>query len=173
VLSGDSDHPGLFDYRPPSTILERDRDKYASGYYGDKLEQGLEFQDVATVALYQKGIVVVGYASRRYQNNCGENMLGAEIKRDGGFRNTGNLYIETAEKSHPDKEQYVSSGIYRGDSWLFVIGDEQTFWIFSTKYLQKLEKLNRYRRVIKTTSKGFLMPLDEAERYSIRRIDLP
>jgi hypothetical protein len=98
-------------------------------------------------------------------------MLGAEIKRDGKFRETGNLYIETCEKSHPDKPSFTPSGIHRKDnSWLFVIGDEKTVYIFSTKYLQMLEK--RYKPVEKATSKGFLMPLNQAEKYCIRRIDL-
>lgn len=140
-------------------------------YYAEKLEQGLEFQDVATKALYDRGIVVVGYASRKYQCEQGENMLGAELKRDGMFRQTGNLYIETAEKSHPDKHSFTPSGIYRKDnSWLYVIGDEQTIYIFSTKYLCLLEK--RYKKVSKPTSLGFLLPLEEAEKYCIRKITL-
>lgn len=150
--------------------LQADRKLYKNGYYQEKLEQGLQFQDVVTKALYQRGIVVVGYASRKYQNECGENMLGAEIKRDGKFRETGNLYIETAEKAHPDNENYVPSGIYRKDnSWLFVIGDENTIYIFSTKYLQMLE--GRYEKKTKTTSMGFVMPIDEAEKYCIRKIE--
>ena len=152
--------------------LEVARAEYSNGYYASKLQQGLEFQDVVTAALYQRGIVVIGYASRRYQIEHGENMLGAEIKRDGQFRKTGNLYIETAEKAHPDNSNYVPSGIYRPDnSWLFVIGDELTIYIFSTKYLRLLEK--RYKRVEKPTSRGFLMPIDDAEKYSIRKIGLP
>ncbi len=151
--------------------LFNDREKYNSGYYAEKLEQGLQFQDVVTRELYQRGIVVVGYASRKYQNECGENMLGAEIKRDGLFRDTGNLYIETSEKSHPDNAVYIPSGIYRGDnSWLFVIGDEETIYIFSTKYLRMLEP--RYEQKIKTTSTGYLMPISDADKYCIRKIEL-
>lgn len=152
------------------TLLDTARIEYQNGYYNDKLQQGLEFQDVVTKALYQRGIVVVGYASRKFQNNEGENMLGAEIKRDGKFRETGNLYIETSEKSHPDKENYTPSGIYRNDnSWLFVIGDEKTIYIFSTKYLQLLA--SRYKAVEKPTSRGFIMPMIEAEKYCIRKIE--
>ena len=100
---------------------------YDNGYYSEKLEQGLQFQDAVTQLLYQRGIVVVGFASRKYQNEHGENMLGAEIKRDGNFRDTGNLYIEVAEKAHPSREHYTDSGIFRKDnSWLFCIGDEKT-----------------------------------------------
>lgn len=148
-------------------------EQYNNGYYKEKLEQGLEFQDVVTRALYQRGIVVVGYSSRRFQNSHGENMLGAEIKRDGRFRETGNLYIEVAEKSHPNNGQYIKSGIHREDnSWLFVIGDEETVYIFSTKYLRMLQSRYKDRTVIKPTSKGFLMPVGDAEKYCIRKIDL-
>jgi hypothetical protein len=147
------------------------REKYANGYYNEKLQQGLEFQDVVTKALYQRGIIVVGYASRRFQNEEGENLLGAEIKRDGRFRETGQLYIETAEKAHPDNSDFVPSGIYRGDnSWLYVIGDEKTIYIFSVKYLQMLER--RYKQKKNATSIGYVLPIDDAEKYCIRKIEL-
>jgi hypothetical protein len=156
-----------------SEDLHIDREKYNKGYYIDKLEEGLQFQDVVTKALYQRGIVVVGYASRKYQRSQGENMLGMEIKRDGLFRSTGNLYIETAEKAHPDNENFISSGIHRNDnSWLYVIGDEETIYIFPIKYLQMLESRYSDNRVIKPTSKGFLIPLGDAEKYCIRKINL-
>ena len=140
-------------------------------YYKDKLESGLEFQDKVTKELYQRGIVIVGYASRKYQNNDGENMLGAEIKYQSRFKEYGNLVIETSEKSHPDNLNYIPSGIHRGDnSWLFVTGDDKTVYIFSTKYLRLLEY--KYKRYEKPTSKGFLMPIEDAEKYCIRKIDI-
>jgi len=150
---------------------EESRKKYWNGYYQKKLEQGLEFQDVVTEALYHRGIVVVGYASRVFQNKRGENMLGAEIKNDAMFRQTGNLYIEVAEKSHPDKPNYTPSGIMRADnSWLYVIGDIKTVWIFSTKYLVMLK--DRYPPMQTPTSIAHLMPMAAADKYAIRKIDL-
>jgi len=152
--------------------LATSRARYASGYYAEKLEQGLQFQDVVTRALYQRGIVVVGYASRRFQNEQGENMLGAEIKRDDNFRKTGNLYIEVAEKSHPDNPRFIPSGIMRSDnSWLFVIGDEREIWIFGTKWLHKL--CHHWRKVESATSIGHLMPIAEADKYCMRKLELP
>lgn len=146
-------------------------ERYSNGYYGEKLEQGLQFQDFCTRELYQRGIVIVGYSSRRYQNNEGENMLGAEIKRDDKFRETGNLYLEVAEKACPTRPRYTESGIMRADnSWLFVIGDEQCLWIFSVKYLRLLK--DRYRKVQTATSIGHLMPVSEADKYSIRKIEI-
>jgi len=151
--------------------LKTARKEYADGYYAKKLEEGLQFQDVVIKALYQRGIVVVGYTSRRFQCSEGENILGAEIKRDGKFRETGNLYIEVAEKSHPNNDRYVPSGIRREDnSWLFVIGDEGIIYIFSTKYLRMLQP--RYKSVEKPTSQGFLVPIGEADKYCIRKIEL-
>lgn len=153
--------------------IEESRKAYENGYYDDKLREGLEFQDIVTQALYQRGIVVVGYASRRFQNSHGENMLGAEIKRDGKFRDTGNIYLEVAEKAHPDNPNYVPSGIMRDDnSWLFVIGDETTIYIFSLKYLKLLVAQKKWHPVTTPTSKAVLMPISEAEKYCIRRIEL-
>ena len=163
----------------PASVIdktEESRHRYNNGYYKEQLEIGLQFQDVVTHELYMRGIVVVGYASRRYQIERGENMLGAEIKRDGNFRITGNLYLEIAEKTHPDNHEYIPSGVMRGDnSWLFVIGDEKTIWIFSTKWLIKMisnGNSDRYKKVNGPTSIGYLMPLCEADKYCIRRIDM-
>lgn len=154
-----------------SQTLEESQNNYKNGYYKNKLEEGLEYQDIVTRLLYQRGIVIVGYSSKKFQNNAGENMLGAEIKRDGNFRKTGNLYIETAEKSHPDKPVYTISGIHRDDnSWLYVIGDELLIYIFAKKYLKLLQ--NRYKQVETPTSKGFLIPLIDADKYSINKIDM-
>jgi hypothetical protein len=153
--------------------IDEARKAYQDGYYERKLEEGLEFQDVVTGELYQRGIVVVGYASRRFQKNKGENMLGAEIKRDGNFRRTGNLYIEVSEKAHPDRPDFTPSGIFRRDNaWLFVIGDECEIWIFSTKYLRMLVDKRGWRKVEKPTSIGYLCPLDDADRYCIRKIEI-
>lgn len=158
---------------PTCESLEEARARYGNGYYAEKLQQGLEFQDLVTTALYQRGIVVIGYASRRNQVLHGENMLGAEIKRDGNFRATGNLYLEVEEKAHPDNVNYVPAGIMRKDnSWLFVIGDERTIYIFSTKYLRLLVNLRNWKKVKKTTSVGYLMPMDDAEKYCVRKIEL-
>lgn len=152
--------------------LSESQERYGNGYYAEKLEQGLQFQDFCTRQLYQRGIVIVGYASRKYQNAEGENMLGAEIKRDGNFRKTGNLYLEVAEKAHPDRPNYTASGIMREDnSWLFVIGDEECLWVFSTKWLRKMK--DRYKQTRTPTSIAHLMPVSEADKYCIRKIEVP
>lgn len=106
-------------------------------YYADKLREGQEFEDFVQDALAKRGIFLGNYTSQKWQLEHGENMLGMEIKRDGRFRETGNFYIETAEKSHKDKPNWTPSGIMRDDnSWLFCIGDEKGFCVFGHKQLQ-------------------------------------
>jgi hypothetical protein len=136
-------------------------------YYKYQLNAGLEFQDFVVDRLYSEGIVIVTYASRRYQNSRGENRIGVEIKLDKKFRETKNLYIETAEKAHPSRLDYVSSGICRSDnSWLYAIGDYQQVYLFSKKYLLWLSP--QFRSVETPTSQGFLLPLEEAQRHALR-----
>jgi hypothetical protein len=152
---------------------EQSRKKYERGYYVEKLEQGNLFQDVVAEALYYRGIVLLNYASRHFQRLRGENMQGIEIKRDDKFRETKNLYIEVAEKTHPDNDEYIGSAIYRQErTWLLAIGDERTIYVFPTKLLKMLIGSRDYRKVSTPTSIGYLMPLVEADKYCATRIDL-
>jgi hypothetical protein len=140
---------------------------YDNGYYQEKLEEGLRYQDYVTDVLYEHGIVLVTYVSKE-RGRSGENKLGAEVKRDGKFRVTGNLYLETHEKRHPNDVGIYESGIYRQDnSWLYVIGDETTFWILSKKLLCEFARQRpcRFRSIETPSSRGLLMPLADADRW--------
>lgn len=146
-------------------------------YYKEKLEQGLEYQDFITELLMKElGLSISTYSSKIYQYKKGENRQGVEIKHDDRYRQTGNLYIETHEKAHPDNPGYVISGILRDDNtWLYVIGDYSNVFIFAKKYLVKLFNDNRTDvfRIVENntkTSKGFLLSRKMAERYCIKYI---
>jgi len=150
-------------------------------YSEEKRNEGEEYQDFVVNKLYEIGLVIVTYISRKYQFTEGENKAGLEIKFDERLEETGNLYIEIAEKSNPDNENYVSSGIYRKDnSWLWAIGNYQFIYIFSKKYLKLLYVSKRYQEVENKTktSRGFLLPTikskfshkGDAEKYSIKEI---
>lgn len=141
-------------------------------YYKEKLQQGLYFQDYVVELLYKNGIPLISYSSKEYQNMIGENKAGIEIKNDMNFRKTGNLYIETAEKSKAENQCFVKSGIYRNDNtWLYLIGDKETVFVLSKKQLQILHKKNKYREVEIATSRGFLLPVADAEKfYSLRTL---
>lgn len=135
-------------------------------YYKEKLEQGLCFQDYIAEWLYNEGLPINTYTSREYQNKIGENRAGIEIKNDEKFRETGNLYIEIAEKSNPDNPRYVESGIYRNDNtWLYLIGDKHIAYILSKKQLIVLHKIKKYREVKTPTSIGMLLPICDAEKH--------
>jgi hypothetical protein len=139
-------------------------------YRKNKMEAGFVYQDFIVDLCWQTiGLAICQYVSKAYQFNVGESRTGVEIKHDMKYAETGNLYIETAEKARPRAGDYVPSGIYREDNtWLYIIGDYDTVFIFSKVLLRALHKGNRYREVeinLKT-SKGYLLPDDHAKKYS-------
>lgn len=140
-------------------------------YYKAKLEAALLYQDfVIDVSMQAIGLAIVQYASRAYQQGVGESRTGVEIKHDDKFRTTGNLWIETAEKAKPRPGDYASSGIYRNDNaWLYVIGDYDTIFYFSKRFLQQLHASERYqvRENHTKTSLGFCLPEIDAHRYAV------
>jgi len=139
-----------------------------SEYYQRMMELGNEFQDyVADVLAKTLGINITAYMSQKYQYNKGENRQGIEIKFDDKYKQTGNLYIEIAEKREETNNDFVDSGIYRQDNtWLYVIGNYNIIFIFFKKFLVCLHKTHKYEEVKTPTSKGFLLPKKDAEKYS-------
>ena len=151
-------------------VMEMNYDRY----YAEKLQIGLEYQDFISEILCQNGIVIMNYVSQKYQFNSGENKIGIEIKYDNKFRDTGNLYIELKEKKHPSNENYIPSGINRRDNtWLYIIGDYKTIYIFSKNLLLQLAKKYNEIENATHTSIGFLLPIVEAEKYSAKIIKIP
>ena len=131
-------------------------------YYKSKLEQGLEYQDFISDELRKLGIFAGIYSSRKFQIEKGESSVGIEIKYDMKFRKTGNLYIEIAEKSDQKLTEYTPSGVMRNDnSWLYVIGDYNEAFIFSTAQLRDICSKNVMKFVQTPTSRGYLFPLSD------------
>lgn len=138
------------------------------GYYAEQLELGQVFQDWTYGVLAAHGIMTVGYSSKLYQQKKGENKAGIEIKYDANRRITHNLYIEVAEKSHPDNPAYVESGIYR-DCNEYLIGDYDVQYRFPVSVLRGLHQTRRHREVQNRfrTSRAFLLPESEAPAWAI------
>lgn len=141
-------------------------------YYKGKLEAGLEYQDFISDELRKYGIILSAYTSRKWQNEKGESASGIEIKHDMRMHDTGNLYIEVAEKANPNNAEYVPSGIMRDDNtWLYLIGDYTKAFLFSKKQVQSIytDKGNYAKRGIKErqtpTSIGFTYPIENAMKY--------
>ena len=140
-------------------------------YYKEKLEAGLQYQDFIADQLRKADtcIILCAYSSRKYQNEKGESASGIEIKHDMRFKETGNLYIEVAEKSRPEMPTYTDSGIRRKDNtWLYLIGDYEQAFLFSKDQLNRLydNKSTWLRHGIKEretpTSRGFTIPVKSA-----------
>lgn len=141
-------------------------------YYREKLEQGHHYQDKVMEELYKNGLPLISYSSKKYQTLIGENKAGIEIKNDTRFRDTGNFYIEVSEKSDASKKEYFPSGIYRTDNtWLYIIGDDISFYIFAKKQLVRVHKMKKYKEVQTPTSNGMLLPMSQViETLVIREI---
>ena len=132
-------------------------------YYTTQLEDGFVYQDFISEQL---GINC--FRSRWYQDKRGENALGIEIKLDKKFRQTGNLYIETEEKTNANNQNWVVSGIMRNDgSVLFLIGDYECAYLIPKRTLLTLRK--QCREVETETSKGFLLPVSECEKWCLKQ----
>jgi len=151
-------------------------------YYRKKLEEGKWFQDFIQEQLYKFGLSIVSYSSKEYQHKYGENRAGIEMKYDQKYKEFHNLFIEIAEKSHPDNINFVPSGIYaNSNTWLYLIGDEEEFFIFAKNFLIQWHKEDKFKIVfgypkddylkIKPTSIGYLIPVKQAkEKYAILTI---
>lgn len=130
----------------------------ATNYYSTQLEKGQHYQDYVAWRLGAEGIVLNNYQTRQAQWAHGENALGMEIKFDDKFDQTGNLWIEVAEKTDAAKLHWVESGIFRNDrAWLYAIGNYVEMFIFSIK---RLQDISRQYKVIENglkTSRGFLL----------------
>lgn len=136
---------------------------------GEELEETLIYQDFATDVLYEAGIPICAYSSKKYNIEKGESRAGCEIKNDKLFSKTGNLYIETYEKRDINND-WVASGVNRVDNTTFYfIGDYDRAWLFSKKQLKNLcdhYKENGFREVETPTSKGILIPVEYFSKHN-------
>lgn len=138
-------------------------DAYNS-YYGRQLEDAQIYQDWVMAHLMKHGIVIQIYGSKQYQHAKGESISGDEIKFDKRMKDTGNLYIETFEKSHPQNTWYVESGVLREGIRRWIHGDYDEIYVFEVSALRKiLFGALKYREVKTQTSKGLLLPKADAD----------
>lgn len=144
-------------------------DNYDS-YREKMIELGGLYQDFVVDCCWNiLGMAVVQYTSEIYQKQVGESKTGVEIKYDGRYAETGNLYIETGEKARPRNGSYAPSGINRSDNtWLYIIGNFDVIFIFPKNFLTALGASNKYRIVENgtKTSVAYLLPHADAEKYA-------
>lgn len=138
--------------------------------YTTDLQRGLEYQDFVFDQLRMMDgmpIFLGAYSSVKYQCDKGESPSGLEIKYDAKFRQTGNLFIETAEKSYAEQTLFHPSGAMSEDNtWLYLIGDYQEAYIFAKNLLKALcvpeNKAVTFKEI--PTAQGYIFPLEYVER---------
>jgi len=139
-------------------------------YRKTQIESGQAYQDFVVDCCYRiLNMPISCYSSKLYQQNVGESINGVEIKNDRKFKESGNLYIELAEKARPRDGEYAMSGINRGDNtWLYLIGDFDIIYVFAKSMLIGMSKSHKYRKVENgtRTSVGFLLPVPDAAKYA-------
>jgi len=141
-------------------------------YYNEKLKEGNEYERYVVKKLKEEGTNITLIKTYEEQINVGESLEGYEIKFDDKYKETGNLWIETQERSDIKKE-YVDSGILRNDNTIFyVIGNYDIIFIFEKK---KLKEILYEKEIIENnmkTSKGYLLTTPECFFHSKKIIEI-
>ena len=108
------------------------------------MEEAWKYQDFITKELLKIGISVNAYQSVYYQMEYGESASGIEIKNDRQMAKTGNVYIEFNQTTLRGSQNRDSGINQKDDSWLYVIGDFEKFYIFAKTQLKSLlEKVKK------------------------------
>lgn len=135
-------------------------------YYDDKLKDGKKYEKFVVEYFKKEGIKITLTKTFEDQINIGESFEGYEIKFDDKYNKTGNLWIETQERSDVKKE-YVNSGTLRDDNTIFyIIGNYDTIFVFKK---DKLKQLSYEKKILENnmkTSKGYLLSTSECYRHS-------
>jgi len=140
-----------------------------SEYYTTKLAEGSAFEKFVYSVLRRMGLIITRPHTTKGMQLKGENSIGWEIKYDNLMTETGNVYIETAEKSDPRNATYIKSGVYRDDNtWMWVIGDYSELFIIQKNLLKMLIETGRYRKIEnkRRSSMGYLIPKKVIRKYA-------
>jgi hypothetical protein len=138
-------------------------------YYDEKLKEGMSFESFIQKVFFEELAINLDFTVYDNQTKIGETLQGIEVKFDNRYKETGNLYIEVAEKSNPDNPNYIKSGVFRDDNtWLYAIGNYEKIFIFAKKTLVQIK--DKFTPVVTPTSMGFLLPNKDAEFYCAKII---
>ena len=140
---------------------------YPNSTYSNSLEVGAEFLDFVTVTLQKRGLYLQPFTSKKFQYQKGESLQGWEVKLDNRFLETGRLSIEIAEKTKLSNVDWCKSGIYRNDNtWIYIQGNYECFFIFMKKHLINMHKSGRYQEAeAHGTVRKFYLPIALAETW--------
>lgn len=148
---------------------KQEKEKYDE-YRKQKTEQGNDFQKLIEKLLKRFfDLSIQCFETKDEQYNIGENKIGLEIKYDDIIKETGNLFIEYAEKATKREGPYALGGILKNDnSWLYIIGDFKEIYCINIKTLRRMYEKNKKRTKYPwvenelKTSLGFLISKEKA-----------
>ena len=142
--------------------------------YDELLKEGEAYQDFLMLELAKQGLFIQCFGSKRYQYQYGESVQGIEIKYDKQSEKTGNLYIEVAEKTNPNRESYMPSGIMRDDNtWLYIVGNRTSAFVMGKKYLRNMyfqarsRSMNGVELKETPTSQGMIIDIETARKWVV------
>lgn len=149
--------------------------------YERKKRESEKYQDFVQIELYKVGIPICIIQSKKYQIEYGESIGGWEIKQDCVMARTGNVWIETHEKSNATNKNYVESGILRKDNtWMYCIGDYTRLYIIPKNSLVRLYerehkklpayRMREYEEKQTPTSIGFTLKADWVGKYMAAKV---
>jgi len=152
-------------------MLTETKSNYPDSPVKDSLENGAQFLDFVMLTLQKKGVVLQPFQSRKYQYQVGESIQGWEVKHDSWITKSQRISIEVAEKTSLDKS-WVPSGIMRNDNtWLYIQGNYELFYLFLKPTLRWLYQMNN-KSIFKWieheehgTIKAFYLTLDWADAF--------
>lgn len=141
--------------------------------YKKQLAEGKKYEKYIKEQLYLKRHLQLDIIDDELeQYSIGETKQGYEIKYDKRFQETGNLYIEYAEKTNAQNYKFVESGIFRKDNThTWIIGNYKEAFMFLKKSLQTIYSNGNAYRVETDTSKGILLNKELIDKYSIDYIN--
>jgi hypothetical protein len=145
-------------------------------YYRFQLEDAQIYQDWVMIELGKRGIIIQVFGSKEFQYKIGETPSGDEIKFDKRQLKTGNLAIETHEKTNSANNFFVASGINRPNITTWYHGNYENLWIFNFRELRKYvfdglhRRLQPLREYKTETSMGILLPCFEADHLCLKKI---
>lgn len=148
-----------------------------TNYYQKCLRNGKKYEKHLKPYLESILGFKLNFNEGRKEQLDGETEEGVEIKcQMDKLKKYGNLYIEIDEKSDAAHDEFYPSGIFREDNtWLWVTGDYDVFYIFEKSVLIDAYDSGKFRMVAghdgkgNVTSHGFLLPLKEADKIKARK----
>jgi len=145
---------------------------------GTEYDDQNAFESFICGKLEERGIIVQPTGKKTIRNKCA-NLLGIDIIHDRMIDKRGGIYIETHTLEFAQNPIFITSTIFKNTgAWLYGIGDQNTFFIFAKRLLQKLVValeidfvgLDDSKPICTGSGKGLFMPFAQAADLAAKTI---